>query len=516
MVEGHNGGDRSTAVLQSPGSGAETHEGPVVVGIGASAGGLAALRSFFSGVAEPTGVAWVVVVHLSPEHPSHLADLLQPHVRMPVQQVTETVALEADRVYVIPPGANLSAVDTHLQLTELEEARRQRAPIDHFFRTLSETHDGQSIGVILTGTGSDGSLGVRAIKEKNGLTVAQNPAEAEYDGMPRSAISTGMVDLVLPLARIPEAILRFARTEPRIPDVEEEALEAEEQRLLHSIFGQIRARTGRDFTAYKRSTILRRIQRRMQIRQIVEVPACLELLRENAEEARMLADDLLITVTNFFRDPEIFEQLESEVVPALFEGKGSEGSVRVWSVGCATGEEAYSLAMLLMEEASRRGEAPRINVFASDLHERSLERAREGFYPGDIETDVSPERLRRFFHKEEGGYRIRKEVREMVVFAPHNLLSDPPFSPPGPDHLPERADLPAAFVSAGCDGGLPLRTAAGGVPAAGYVGNGGELGAVPAGEGGSERLSQAQRAAARTPAGRFRGPATLSPGRAGG
>jgi len=401
---------------------------PAVVGIGASAGGLTALRSFFSQVPASNGVAWVVIIHLSPEHPSHLADLLQPHVRMPVQQVTQTVPLEADHVYIIPPGANLNAVDTHLRLTELEQKRRQRAPIDHFFRTLSETHDGHSIGVILTGTGSDGSLGVRAIKEKNGLTVVQDPAEAEYDGMPQSAISTGMVDLVLPLDRIPEAVLRFARTEPRLPLVDEEELEAEQRRLLLKVFGQIRARTGRDFTQYKRSTILRRIQRRMQIRQIEELADYQERLREEPDEVRALADDLLITVTNFFRDREIFEQLETEIVPALFQGKGPQDSVRVWSVGCATGEEAYSLAMLLLEEASRREEAPRLQVFASDLHERSLERAREGFYPGDIETDVSEQRLRRFFHQENGGYRIRKEVRELVVFAPHNLLGDPPFS----------------------------------------------------------------------------------------
>jgi two-component system, chemotaxis family, CheB/CheR fusion protein len=401
---------------------------PVVVGIGASAGGLTALRSFFSQVPASNGAAWVVIIHLSPEHPSHLADLLQPHVRMPVQQVTETVPLEADHVYVIPPGANLNAVDTHLRLTELEEKRRQRAPIDHFFRTLSETHDGQSIGVILTGTGSDGSLGVKAIKEKNGLTVVQDPAEAEYDGMPQSALSTGMVDLVLPLDQIPEAVLRFARTEPRLPGGDDEALEVQQKRVLHRLFAQIRARTGRDFTHYKRSTILRRIQRRMQLRQIEELPDYLERLREEGEEVRALADDLLITVTNFFRDPEVFQQLEKEIVPALFEGKRPQDSVRVWSVGCATGEEAYSLAMLLLEEAARREEAPRLQVFASDLHERSLERAREGFYPGDIETEVSERRLRRFFHQEDGGYRIRKEVRELVVFAPHNLLGDPPFS----------------------------------------------------------------------------------------
>ncbi len=414
----------------SPEASAETESHPrlAVVGIGASAGGLAALRTFFSHVPAESGVAWVVVVHLSPEHPSHLADLLQPHVGMPVEQVTRTLMLEANHVYVIPPGANLNSVDTHLRLSDLEEKRRQRAPIDHFFRTLAATHDGHAVGVILTGTGSDGSLGVKAIKGKNGLTVVQDPAEAEYDGMPQSAISTGMIDLVLPLAQIPEAVLRFSRTEPQIPSGGEEEGKAEQRRLLRKVFAQIRARTGRDFTHYKSSTILRRIQRRMQIRQIEELSAYVEFLRSDADEVRSLAEDMLITVTNFFRDRDTFEQLEREVVPALFEGKGSEDSVRVWSVGCATGEEAYSLAILLLEEEARREETAGIQVFASDLHERSLERAREGFYPGDIETDVSEERLRRFFHREDGGYRIRKEVRDRVVFAPHNLLGDPPFS----------------------------------------------------------------------------------------
>ena len=400
-----------------------------VVGIGASAGGLKALKQFFEHVPEDSGLAFVVVVHLSPDHPSHLAEILQPHVRIPVEQVTATTPLRPNCVYVIPPGRNLSAVDTHLRLSDLEERRAERAPIDHFFRTMANTYDGHSVAVVLTGTGSDGTLGIRDIKQRTGLTIAQDPNEAEYDGMPQSAIATGLVDLVLPLAEIPGAVLQFARTEPRVrvPD-DGAAVAAEERQLLQKIFAQLLARTGRDFGRYKRSTILRRIARRMQLAHVEELPAYLALLREQPDEVRALADDLLITVTNFFRDPEVFEALETEVVPGLFEGKGVDAAVRVWSVGCATGEEAYSLAILLLEEAARRDLAPRVQVFASDLHERSLERAREGFYPGDIEADVAPERLRRFFQKEDGGYRIRKEVRELVVFAPHNLLGDPPFS----------------------------------------------------------------------------------------
>jgi len=410
-------------------SGEEPEPHVAVAGIGASAGGLAALRTLLSHVPQDSGLAWVVVVHLSPEHESHLAELLQPHVDMPVQQVQSTVKLEPDCVYVIPPAANLDAIDTHLRLTELEARRQERAPIDHFFRTLSATHDGSAIGVILTGTGSDGTLGVKEIKAKGGLTVVQDPNEAEHDRMPQSAIASGMIDLVLPLAAIPDAVIRWASTQPRVPVPEDgEDVPPDDHALLLKVFAQLRARQNRDFSRYKRSTILRRISRRMQLHQLEELESYVELLREQPDELRALADDLLITVTNFFRDPEVFDALAEEVVPGLFANRDAHDEIRVWSVGCATGEEAYSLAMLLVEHAAKMEQPPRIQVFASDLHERSLEAAREGFYPGDIETDVGPERLRRFFHKENGGYRVRKELRELVVFAPHNLLSDPPFS----------------------------------------------------------------------------------------
>ncbi len=408
----------------------DTPSNPTVVGIGASAGGLAALKEFFSHVPERSGFAYVVVVHLSPDHESHLADLLQPQVHIPVQQVREITKLEADHVYVIPPGRNLSTIDTHLRLTPLEERRRERAPIDHFLRTLSQTHDSHAIAIILTGTGSDGTLGIKDVKERGGFIIVQDPNEAEYDGMPQSAIATGLADLILPLDEMPQRIIELAAVRPRISESDEAAHEEmDESRLLHKIFAQILSRTGRDFSRYKRSTIMRRIRRRMQLARVEELSRYLERLREDSEEIRALADDFLITVTNFFRDEAVFEYLQSDIIPRLFEGKGSSDTVRVWSVGCATGEEAYSLAMVLIEEAERRGgPSPQIQVFASDLHERSLKTARDGLYSGDITTDVSEERIRRFFHKEDGSYRVRKEVRELVVFAPHNLLGDPPFS----------------------------------------------------------------------------------------
>ena len=311
----------------------------------------------------------------------------------------------------------------------LEERRRERAPIDHFFRTLATTHDGHAIGVVLTGTGSDGTLGIKDIKAHGGFVLVQDPNEAEYDGMPQSAIATGLADFVLPVAKIPETILRFERTRPRVAvPAHSEKVTEDEARVLQRIFTQLHARTHRDFSRYKPSTILRRIGRRMQLAYLEDLQAYLEKLRQDPEEVYALADDLLITVTHFFRDPEVFEKLEKEVIPGLFDGRTSDDPIRIWSVGCSTGEEAYSLAMLLVEEAARRDARTPVQIFASDLHEKSLTKAREGFYPGDIATDVSAERLHRFFHEENGGYRILKEIRELVVFAPHNLLSDPPFS----------------------------------------------------------------------------------------
>jgi two-component system CheB/CheR fusion protein len=397
------------------------------VGIGASAGGLEALKRFFSAVPAESGLSYVVVVHLPAEGESHLPDLLQPHAPIPVLQVTELTPLERDRAYVIPPGRNLSAVDSYLRLSPLEEQRQQRAPIDHFFRTLADAYDGHSVAVILTGTGSDGALGVRAIRENGGLVVVQDPDEAEFDGMPRSALATGGVDLVLPVDEMPRRILDFERTHPHVEEEAGRAM-AEARDPMPRVLAQVRARTGQDFSRYKGSTIQRRIERRMQLQGVEELPAYLELLRESPREAAALAEDLLVHVTSFFRDRAVFEHLEREVVPKLFEGKGPGSQVRVWSVGCATGEEAYSLAILLLEEAARRESPPEIQIFASDLHERSLHFAREGLYPETIAADVSPERLSRYFHKEDGGYRVRTELRERVVFAPHNLLRDPPFS----------------------------------------------------------------------------------------
>lgn len=398
------------------------------MGIGASAGGLDALKRFFATVPADSGLSYVVVVHLAPDRESHLADLLQPSAAIPVVRVEGDLCLEPNHVYVIPPGRNLNAVDSHVRLTPLERHRADRAPIDHFFRTLAETHDGASIAVILSGTGSDGAEGVRHIRECGGLVVVQEPRDAEYDGMPRAAINSGVVDVVSPLGEMVRHILGFVHTRPRLPREEEQAPADERPDTLQQVLALVRVRTGHDFSRYKRSTVARRIARRMQIVGVAELGAYVELVRAEPREAAALLDDLLINVTRFFRDPEVFERLAADVIPRLFDGKGPLDRVRVWSVGCATGEEAYSLAILLLEEAARRPTPPQVQVFASDLHERSLRHAREGLYPAAIREDVSDDRLQRFFRRDDGGYRITKALRDVVVFAQHNLLQDPPFS----------------------------------------------------------------------------------------
>jgi two-component system, chemotaxis family, CheB/CheR fusion protein len=264
--------------------------GPTVVGIGASAGGLTALKTFLENVPSDSGLAFVVVVHLSPDHESHMAEILQPHVHFPVTQVSDTVPLVPNHVFVIPPNANLSAIDTHLRVSKLEERRQERAPIDHFLRTLASTHDGNAIAVILSGTGSDGTLGVKDVKASGGLVIVQDPNEAEYDGMPQSAIATGLTDFILPVQDIPETILKFERTEPRVPLPQDgDEVPQTEAVLLQKVFAQLRARTDRDFSRYKRSTVLRRIARRMQLNYLEDISQYLDRLREHPEEVRALA-----------------------------------------------------------------------------------------------------------------------------------------------------------------------------------------------------------------------------------
>lgn len=397
-----------------------------VVGIGASSGGLDALRTLFSRMPTQPGFACVVVVHLSPQHESHLVEMLQPYTQMPVCQVVRTTPLEPNRVYVIPPNANLNSIDTHLRLSELETRRTRRAPIDHFLRTLALTHGETAIGVILSGAGSDGALGMRQIKERGGLTIVQEPREAEYGSMPQSAIATGTVDLVMSARDIAQEIRDYCCTQPWTAVLDaNDGLDAQSAALVEKILGEVRVRTGQEFAMYKRAMILQRIRRRMRLAHVSTLQEYFDVVRTRAEEPRALYNDLLLNVVEFFRDAEATERLLREI---LARKDGGDGRIRVWSMGCSTGEEAYTLAMLLLENSSRRDRHLLPQIFASELSSNVLQQAREGVYPQEIATWISQERLDRFFTHEDGRYRVRHELREMVTFAMHDLFKDPPFA----------------------------------------------------------------------------------------
>ncbi len=408
-----------------------------VVGLGGSAGGIQALKSFFAALPPGvTGVAYVVILHLSPEHASTLPELLQGVTSLPVKAAEDGEPLQPDHVYVIPPAKHLTLTDGHLRLTRLEPERGKRVAVDLFFRSLADTHGPHAVAIVLSGADSDGAIGIKRVKERGGLTIAQDPGEADQDSMPRASIDTGMVDWVLPVADMSGRLLRYCSSENllRLPPEEgpQPAKPApptpnQDEQALRDVLGLLRTRTGRDFTYYKRATILRRVARRMQINEAATLPAYLDFLRTHSGETGALLQDLLVSVTNFFRDREAFAVVE-ERIPTLFAGKGAGDTVRVWSAACATGEEAYSLAMLLHEHARQLEHPPTVQVFGCDLDERAIQTARAGLYPATIAADVSEERLQRFFTREARGYRVRRELRETVLFTQHDLLKDAPFS----------------------------------------------------------------------------------------
>ncbi len=398
--------------------------GVPVVAIGASAGGIQALQTFFKAMPAQTGAAFVVILHLDPEHRSDLSAILAARTPMPVTQVHNRITIEPNHIYVIPPNRQLIASNGSLDTCDFAEERGRRAPIDHFFRSFA-SNLGDGFAIILTGAGSDGSVGIKAIKEAGGLIFVQDPKEAEYPSMPRSAIATGCADDVLPLSGLVDRIAALVQAK----QLSREGIVLDTQEdVLRAILAYLRTRTGQDFSKYKRPTILRRLARRMQVKQIPELKEYLEHLRQNPEEIQALFGDFLISVTTFFRDPDAFEALEKLVIPKLFEGKDSSSVIRAWVPGCATGEEAYAIAMLLHEEAGRRNFPPQIQVFATDIDSGALATGREGRYPIAIEADVSEERLSRFFTVDKEHYRIKRELRDSVLFALHNLTNDPPFS----------------------------------------------------------------------------------------
>jgi two-component system CheB/CheR fusion protein len=400
-----------------------------IVAIGASAGGLEALTAFFSALPDTPGAAFVVVMHLAPEHHSELAAILGRQTRMPVTEVSGHVPLERDHVYVIPPDRRLELTEDVLNARPFEHAAERRASVDLLFRSLAQ-HRGNGFAVILSGGGSDGAVGVKAVKEEGGVILVQDPAEAGFDGMPRAAIATGIADLVLPARELAMRLCDLIQGRETIQRrlAVPEALEADEQAALGRIIGYLNARTGHDFSHYKRSTVLRRVARRMQVHGLATLDQYLAFLKDNADEAQSLFQDMLISVTTFFRDTTAWDALRRQVIPRLFDDASPDDPLRAWVPGCATGEEAYSLAMLLLEEAARRTRSREVELFASDLDERGLSVAREGRYPLAVEADVSAERLGRFFVRDDDHYRVGRELRDAVLFARHNLLRDPPFA----------------------------------------------------------------------------------------
>lgn len=400
-----------------------------IVGIGASAGGFEALEQFLSHVPGRSGLAYVIVQHLDPTHKGIMAELLQRVTGMKVVQVKDRTLVKPDCVYVIPPNKDMSILRGVLHLLAPAAPRGLRLPIDFFLRSLAQDAGERSIGVILSGMGSDGTLGLRAIKEKAGVVLVQEPTTAKFDGMPRSAINAGLADIVAPVEELPVAILTLLKRMPRLATGEKKPTGPAGSALDKAII-LIRERTGHDFSVYKPSTLLRRIERRMGIHQIDRMDGYVRLLRENPQEVELLFKELLIGVTNFFRDTPVWEEMKKSAIPGLIAERGANPVLRAWIPGCSTGEEAYSLAMVFKEVVdslkSKKGFV--LQVFATDLDRDAINRARRGFYPANIAADVSPARLKRFFVKEDDGYRVRKEVREMVIFAPQNLTMDPPFT----------------------------------------------------------------------------------------
>ena len=403
-----------------------------IVGVGASAGGLAAFEAFFSGMpaGDNPGMAFVLVQHLAPDHDSILVELVQRTTRLKVFEVKDGVVVQVNCVYIIPPDRDMAFLNGTLQLLEPSEPRGQRFPIDFLFRSMAQDQHDRAIGIVLSGTGSDGTLGVRAIKGEGGMVMAQSLDSCEFDGMPRNAIATQMVDFELSPADMPSQLIAYVtHAFGKLPRLATPA-EPQDENSLRKIFVLLRTQTGHDFSQYKTGTIFRRIERRMAVHQLDTIGEYVKYLQQTPVEVVALFRDLLIGVTSFFRDPQAFEMLKTQVIPKLFEGKPPGSTVRVWCTGCSTGEEAYSIAILLQEQLNVLRQNYKVQIFATDIDSHAIATARSGVYPASIARDISAERLERFFTLENGAsaYRIHKSIRDMLVFSEHDLIRAPPFS----------------------------------------------------------------------------------------
>lgn len=405
----------------------ELHDTPfLVVGIGASAGGLAAFESFFSGITSDPDMAFVLVQHLAPEHSSILTEIIRKYTKMEVFEVTDGIRVQRNCVYVIPPAFDMAYLNGTLQLLEPSEPHGKRLPIDFFFQTLAQDQHEYAVGVILSGTGSDGTQGIQRIKDEGGIVLVQAPETTEYNGMPNSAIATDLVDYILPPEIMIQQLIAFSE---HIKKSEKDLIPASKN-MLDKIFILVRAQSGHDFSQYKPNTIYRRIERRMGIRQIEAISSYVKFLQQNADEVDALFHDLLIGVTNFFRDPEAFLSLKEKIIPKLFTRKPQGSIIRVWTTGCSTGEEAYSIAILLREYMEELKLNYTIQLFATDIDSHAITLARAGLYPVSIAANVSAQRLERFFILEAdgSGYRVHKNIRDMLIFSEQNVIKDPPFS----------------------------------------------------------------------------------------
>ncbi len=402
---------------------------PFIVGIGASAGGLDAFTVFFTAMPPDSGMAFVLVQHLDPQQPSLLPELLAPHTAMAMHPVVDRMPIAPNQLYLIPPNTTLTIDQGMLCLATPLEAHGRRMPIDHFFHSLAANQGSRAIGIILSGSGTDGTLGLRAIKDCGGMTIVQAPETARYDAMPRSAIARRVADHILPIGQMPAALLAHVRYGMQHPPLAESgALQAQTAEELNAICLVLRHATGHDFRHYKPATLLRRMARRMQVLQICALADYAERLRQDRQEVDQLFQDLLISVTQFFRDRAAFDALAGATIPNLFGGKGYDTPVRVWVAGCASGEEAYTIAMLLREQIARLEAPPPVQVFATDIDEHALEVARQGRYDHGIVEHVSGEQLARFFIQDGRFYQVTKAIRDMCIFSAHNLISDPPFT----------------------------------------------------------------------------------------
>ena len=401
-----------------------------IVGIGASAGGLEALVQFLEQVPPASGLAFVIVQHLDPTRKCFMVDLLQRATPMKVVEITDRMPVQGDHVYVIPPNRDLSILNGVLLLLEPVVARGLRLPIDYFFRSLADDQQERSLGVILSGMGSDGALGLRAIKERAGAVFVQTPASAKCDSMPRSAIDAGLADVVAPPEELPAKILAYLQHVPMLKPRPGLGVEDADLTGLEKVVLLLRTKTGHDFSLYKKSTLYRRIERRMGLQQLSQITDYIRALRESPQELDLLFNELLIGVTSFFRDAPVWEQLKMEVIPALLAQRPDGGMLRAWVPACSTGEEAYSLAIVFREvvEQANPGVRASLQIFATDLDKDAINKARGGLYPANIATDVSAARLHRFFLEEGAGFKVAKEIREMVIFAPQNLVMEPPFT----------------------------------------------------------------------------------------